>query len=117
MSPLAEAVYAILRLRVKAAEPRITYGALAEQLRESREEFANIYPRSQQLFACLWEVGRECRRLRLPALPALVVRADTKRPGDAYFEGSRQIYRGERIAAWKKELEAVKEAKYPRRRG
>ena len=118
MSPLAETVYEILRKRRSHAEPRITYKELAEQLRELSLDFQHIYHRSQELYASLWDVGRECRRLRLPSLPALVVRADTRRPGDAYFEGSgsRHFYRGEKIAAWRKEVEAVKRANYPPRR-
>jgi hypothetical protein len=118
MSPLSEAVYEILRAQASKAEPRITYKELAERLRDTSDDFAHVNHRSQQLYASLWDVGRECRRLRLPGLPALVVRADTRRPGDAYFEGpgSRLFYKGERVAAWRRELEAVKGAKYPRRR-
>jgi hypothetical protein len=117
MSPLSEAVYEILRSQASKAEPRITYKELAERLRDASDDFAHVTHRSQQLYASLWDVGRECRRLGLPALPALVVRADTRRPGDAYFEGpgSRLLYKGEKIAAWRRELEAVKGAKYPRR--
>ena len=118
MSPLSEAVYEILRTQASKPEPRITYKELAGRLRDTSDDFAYVNHRSQQLYASLWDVGRECRRLRLPALPALVVRADTRRPGDAYFEGpgSRQFYKGEKIAAWRRELEAVKGTKYPRRR-
>ena len=116
MSPLAEAVYEILRKQVTKKESRITYKELAERLRDTSDDFAHVNHRSQQLYASLWELGRECRRRRLPCLAALVVRADTRRPGDAYFEGpeSRSLYKDEKIATWKRELEAVKEAKYPR---
>jgi hypothetical protein len=118
MSPLSEAVYEILRSQASKPEPRITYKELAERLRDTSDEFVHVTHRSPQLYASLWDVGRECRRLRLPVLPALVVRADTRRPGDAYFEGpgSRLLYKGEKVAAWQRELEAVKGAKYPRRR-
>ena len=118
MSPLAEAVYEILRKQVTKEESRVTYKELAERLRDTSDEFAHVNHRSQQLYASLWELGRECRRLHLPCLAALVVRADTRRPGDAYFEGpeSRNLYKDEKVAAWKRELEAVKEAKYPRLR-
>ncbi len=115
MSPLAEAVYEILRARVPQPDPRITYKELAAQLRESAEEFADVHHRNRELYAALGEVGHECRRLALPALPALVVRADTGRPGQAYFEGtcSGVVYRGEKVSAWRRELEAVKLATYP----
>jgi hypothetical protein len=117
VSPLAEAIYEILRLRVALPEPRVTYKELAEQLRDASEEFESIYPRSRQLYAALAEVGRECRRLRLPPLPALVVRSDTKRPGAAYYEGrcSGVVPRGEGVEAWRRDLEAVKRATYPPR--
>ncbi len=115
MSPLAEAVYEILRARVSQPDPRITYKELAAQLREVAEEFADIHHRSRELYAALNEIGRECRRLKLPSLPALVVRADTGRPGQAFFEGacSGVVYRGEKVSAWRRELEAVKRVTYP----
>jgi hypothetical protein len=113
MSLLAIAVYEILRLRVGRPEPRITYAELASQLRDASDEFEHIFPRSRELYAALAEVGRECRRLGLPPLPALVVRADTKRPGAAYYAGART--RGEAVAAWRRDLERVKGSTYPPR--
>ncbi len=87
MSPLAEAVYEILRCRVREPEPRITYATLARQLRDLGDEFEYAHHRNRELYMALTEVGQECRRLKLPPLPALVVRADTRRPGAAYYEG------------------------------
>ena len=117
MSPLAIAAYNILRLRVGRPEPRITYAELAEELRDAAPEFEHIWHRSQELYAALGDVGRECRRLRLPPLPALVVRADTKRPGAAYYAGkcSGSVSRGAGIAAWRQDLERVKRSAYPPR--
>jgi hypothetical protein len=117
MSPLAEAVYAILRGRTSQPDPRITYAELAELLREGCEEFEAVYARSRPLYAALGEVGAECRRLRLPPLPALVVRADTRRPGAAYFAGrcTGTVYHGEQVAAWRRDLEAVRQAAFPPR--
>ena len=116
MSPLASAIYEILRRRANLSEPRITYKVLSEQVREQSEEFEAIYQRSQALYVALGDVGRACRRLRLPSLPALVVRADTKRPGEAYFAGkcSGAVFRGEKISVWRKEVEAIKKSTYPR---
>jgi hypothetical protein len=116
VSPLAKAAYNILRLRLSRDEPRITYSQLAEQLRETSEEFEHAWHRSREFFAALGEIGRECRRLGLPPLPALVVRADTGRPGAAYFGGRRAgtRTRGERVAAWRRDLERVKRSQYPR---
>jgi len=118
MSPLAETIYASLRSRLSSpADPRITYGELARQLRDTAVEFDSIFPRSPELYAALREIGQECRRLDLPPLPALVVRADTRRPGLAYYgsKDSQTSYKGEQIAAWRRDLEAVQQTTYPAR--
>jgi hypothetical protein len=118
VSPLAKAIYNILGRRARLPEPRISYAELAAQLREMDEEFEFIHHRSQPLYAALGEVGKECRRLRLPSLPALVVRADTRRPGSAYFEGKcgGLVYKDQRITAWRNEVEAIKRTRYPARK-
>ena len=115
MSPLAKGAYEILRLRAVLPDPRITYKELAAQLRDFAEEFEDIHHRSRQLYAALGEVGRECRRLELPSLPALVVRADSGRPGQAFFDGtcSGVVYPDDKVNAWRRELEAVRLATYP----
>ena len=117
MSPLAAAVYEILRRRISLPDPRITYAELAEQLREVAEEFEYMHHRNRQLYAALGEIGDECRRLGLPLLPALVVRADTGRPGEAYYEGkgTGMVFKGERMAEWQRELEAIRQTTYPPR--
>jgi hypothetical protein len=117
MSPLADAVYEILRRRTCLDEPRISYAELARALRDVSRQFAHVTHRSRQLYAALTEVGAECRRLGLPPLPALVVRADTRRPGDAYYEGkcSGIVHAGDAIAAWWHDLEAVRGTAYPQR--
>jgi hypothetical protein len=117
MSPLAEAVYEILRRRTSRPDPRITYAELAEQLRDASEDFDYVHHRTRPLYAALNEVGAECRRLGLPPLPALVVRADTRRPGAAYFRGkcTGLVHRGEKVAAWQRDVEAVKQTAYPAR--
>jgi hypothetical protein len=115
MTLLAQAIYEILRQRTSLEDPRITYARLAEQLRDASEDFEHVHHRSRELYAALVEVGAECRKRRLPPLPALVVRADTGRPGDAYYEGrcTGVVHRGEKVAAWRRDLEAVKETTYP----
>jgi hypothetical protein len=119
MSPLAAAVYDILRLQPGLPDARITYAQLAARLRDTSEDFEHITHRSQQLYAALCEVGEACRRLRLPSLAALVVRADSGRPGAAYFEGRNPPlrYRGEQRVAWQQDLEAAIQAVYPPRAG
>src|SRR5262245_19311653 len=111
MSPLAAAVYDILRRRTTLADPRITYAELAARLRDWSEEFEYAHHRNRELYTALDEVGAACRRLKLPPLPALVVRADTGRPGAAYFDGA--AFRDEQVTAWRRDLEAVQQARYP----
>jgi hypothetical protein len=116
MSPLAEAAYDILRRRTLLAEPRISYAELARRLRKKSRAFAGINHRSRPLYAALWEIGDECRQMGLPPLPALVVRADTRRPGDAYFGGvGRTADPATRIATWWRDLQAVRATTYPPR--
>lgn len=117
MSPLAAIIYDILRRRTTLDDPRITYAELAEQIRDAGDEFEYVHHRNRELYAALTEVGAECRRLKLPPLPALVVRADTRRPGEAYYVGkcTGVVARGDRIAGWRADLEAVKETAYPAR--
>jgi hypothetical protein len=116
VSPLAAAVYDILRRQASLPEPRITYAELAERLRADSAEFDGVTHRSQALYAALGEVGRGCHRLNLPPLPALVVRADTRRPGSAYFTGRRSgtATPANPVAAWYHDLEMVKASTYPR---
>lgn len=114
MTPLASATYAILRRRSALADPRITYKGLAIELRARHPAFEHITQRSRMLYAALREIGAACRSLDLPPLPALVVRADTGRPGDAYYEGMSGRFRGERIAQWRRDLDAVRKARYPK---
>ena len=118
MSPLGAAVYDVLRARTRLPDPRITYAELAETLRDTAEEFEYVHHRNRQLYVALGEVGNECSRLKRPPLPALVVRADTRRPGAAYYAGtcSGVVYKGEQVAAWRRDLEEVKRAVYPARK-
>ena len=112
MSPLAAAVYAALVKRLALPDPRISYADLARLLHDVSEDFTHLFHRSRELYAALDEIGRECERRRLPPLPALVVRADSRRPGAAYFTGKhgKLRYKGEQVAAWQRDLEAVKAA-------
>jgi hypothetical protein len=117
VSPLAEAVYEVLRRRTMLPGPRLTYAELAAAVRGASADFEHVTHRSRPLYAALGEVGDACRRLDLPPLPALVVRADTRRPGDAYYGGkcSGVVPAANPVAAWWRDLEAVKGTAYPPR--
>jgi hypothetical protein len=117
MSPLAEAVYEILRRRTALPNARLSYADLAAQLRKRSRRFSAINHRSRALYSALTEIGEECRRLGLPPLPSLVVRADTRRPGSAYFEGKCAgiVTAADKIAVWWDNVQAVQGTTYPAR--
>lgn len=113
LPPLAAAVYELLRRRVGLPDPRLSYAELARQLREIDVDFETLTHRSKELYAALWDVGDECRRRKLPPLPALVVRADSRRPGDAYFAGMDLPTHADRVAAWQRDFDGVCGTTYP----
>ena len=101
MSPLARRIYSQLRRRVNTAQPSITYGELATELA--------IHQRSPKLHAALGEVTNACRHAALPCLPALVWRADMRRPSAGYYKAAhpRAATDAARISAWQREHAAV----------
>ena len=114
MTPLADHIYKQLRRRLRAKRPSITYAELAEAL---DYRFA-IHPRSSRLHAALGEVGEACRRERLPCLPAIVWRADLRRPSVGYYKVAHPSARSDatRLAAWEREHARVirDAARFPR---
>jgi len=109
MSPLAHRIYKQLLARVRRNKPSITYGELAAAV--------DVHHRSPKLHAALGEVTNACRHSQLPALPAIVWRADAKQPSDGYFKVAhpRAHTDDARIAAWEREHARVLSAidKFP----
>lgn len=105
MTPLATAVYRVLRQRLATSSTSITYGQLADAVSRT----IPIHRRSSRLHDALGEVTTACRGAQLPALPAIVWRAGTKRPSDGYFEIAHPRVRTAegRITAWEAEHEKV----------
>jgi hypothetical protein len=97
MSPLARRVYKHLLTRVRRSKPSITYGELASAV--------DVHPRSPALHAALGEVSNACRHSQLPCLPAIVWRANTKRPSDGYYKVAhpRAHTDDARVSAWERE--------------
>jgi hypothetical protein len=97
MSPLAHRIYKQLVRHVRRAKPSITYGELAKSV--------DVHPRSPALHAALGEVSNVCRHSQLPCLPAIVWRADAKRPSGGYYKVAHpRAHTDEaRIAAWQRE--------------
>jgi hypothetical protein len=97
MSPLAHRIYKHLLARVRRNKASITYGELATAVA--------VHPRSPALHAALGEVSNACRHAQLPCLPAIVWRADSKRPSDGYYKVAHpRAHTDEaRGAAWERE--------------
>ena len=77
MSPLASRVYKQLVAHLRRNKPSLTYGELAAAV--------DVHHRSPQLHVALGEVTNACRHNALPCLPAMVWRADSKRPSEVYL--------------------------------
>lgn len=97
MTPLAHRIYKQLLAHVRRKKASITYGELASAV--------DIHPRSRTLHAALGEVSNACRHHELPCLPAIVWRADSKRPSDGYYKVAhpRAHTDAARVAAWERE--------------
>lgn len=100
MTPLAQQIYRQLLRRVRSATPSITYAELAASLGRHA-----VHPRSPKLHAALGEVTNACRHLALPCLPAIVWRANSRRPSRGYYRVAHPRAHTEkaRIAAWERE--------------
>jgi len=97
MSPLAAKIYKHLVATVRRSKESLTYRELAAAV--------EVHQRSPALHAALGEVSNACRHNHLPCLPALVCRADSKRPSAGYYKVAHpRAHTDEaRIAAWERE--------------
>jgi hypothetical protein len=97
MSPLANQIYKHLLSQVRRNNASITYGQLATAV--------DVHPRSRTLHVALGEVTNACRHAHLPALPAIVCRADSKRPSDGYYKAAHPRAQTDeaRLSAWERE--------------
>jgi hypothetical protein len=113
MTPLAHQVYRLLLRQARKRSPSLTYVQLAARL--SRP----IHPRSPRLHAALGEVSLACRHGQLACLPALVWRADTRRPSSGYYKVAhpRAHTDAARLGAWQREHDRVvrEVGRYPSR--
>ena len=104
MSPLANQIYKRLLSQVRRKNPSLTYGELATAV--------DVHPRSPALHSALGEVTNACRHAKLPALPAIVCRADSRRPSEGYYKVAHpRAHTDEaRISAWEREHAKVLES-------
>ena len=97
MSPLANQIYKHLLSQVRRNNPSVTYGELATAV--------DVHPRSPALHVALGEVTNACRHAKLPALPAIVCRASSKRPSGGYYKAAHPRAQTDeaRRSAWERE--------------
>lgn len=118
MSPLATAIYAILRNRVPARwqDAMITYGDLCIAL---TPHGYSVGPRSHRLWDALGEIVVWCRTETPPLepLPAIVVRKDWSAPGMAYYSIAHPRIAmddtPQQMIAWGRAAQAVCITRYP----
>jgi hypothetical protein len=121
VSPLANAIHAVLRSRVPTTgDPRIAYGDLIAAIRDGG--FSDMSLASGEgnntLRKALEEIVDECRSRSLPCLVALIVQSDRGRlgyPGGGYFSYVHPDVKDKevRLVLWAREVEAVKKTTYP----
>jgi len=97
MSPLATRVYKQLLSSLRRNKISMTYAELAAAV--------EVHHRNPHLHAALGEVTNACRHLQLPCLPAMVWRADVRRPSEGYYKVAHPRAQTDdaRLAAWERE--------------
>jgi hypothetical protein len=116
LSPLAQAIYAILQPRVPSWTPEIAYEDLVARLPPLPPPYDDIDVRDPRLSDALGEIVVACRAKKLPALPAIVVRKDTRMPGIGYYPVAHPAAAGDRVQealAWGNETLVVKKTPFP----
>jgi hypothetical protein len=115
LSELARAIYGVLRTRVPSPHPEITYKQLVTTLPPLGKPFENVGFHDPRLDQALADTVHACRAAGLPALSAIVVNAETRRPGKRYYAEAHSGVTGEieKEVEWAKEFERAKGTTYP----
>lgn len=116
LTALAAAIFAVLRNRVPSPAGQITYDDLVHRLGALPPPNAGLSARDPRLDAALGELVRACRANNLPAISALVVRADTGQPGVGYYPVADPATANDdalRTIAWGNEMLLVRATNYP----
>ena len=97
MSPLASRIYKHLVTSLRRNKVSMTYGELATAV--------DVHHRNPKLHAALGEVTNACRHHQLPCIPAMVWRADNRRPSDGYYKVAhpRAHTDAAKASAWERE--------------
>jgi len=115
LSMLANAIYQVLRQRVPGRHADIPYRQLVEQLPPLARPYQDLHWRDPRLDEALGEIVTACRAAQLPALSAIVVNAETGRPGRQYYPLAHPGVRDEveQEVLWAREREQVLVTGYP----
>ena len=115
LSALATAIYSILQRRVPAATPEIPYRELVEALQPLGAPYSNLHWRDPRLDQALGDLVEACRAAGLPAISAIVVNGETRRPGRSYYSVAHPDVADEmqQEIAWARERDAVASRTYP----
>lgn len=113
MQDLATAIYDVLRVRVPAARPEISYTDLIALL---PAKWHGLDPNGLMLRLALKEIVVACRKAQVPAIPAIVVNYHTEVPGAGYYEAAHPTEAHDAVlamVAWAEEAKKVRLATYP----
>ena len=119
LSVLAREIYPVLRPRVPAVNPRISYTELVGALPVLGPPNENPQVRDPRLDRAIGELCRACRRRGLPAISAIVVHHTEARDGMSgpgyYPEAHPEVGndRERQQIAWHAEYEAARNTTYP----
>ena len=120
LSQLATEIYEVLRAYANSANGEITYQELVMALGPLPPPNQDLHWRDSRLDEALGELVTTCRGHQLPALSAIVVRANERSPGAAYFPIAhpQEFAIGGEVAAmraWEAEVRRIRVASYPER--
>jgi hypothetical protein len=117
MSPLAMAMYQVLRMRLPkpiARKALIDHAELISELYRYPDAPQDLDPRDPRIDQAAVELAEWCRAAKLPLISALVIHGDTRLPADTYFAAAHPGLADEpRREAWENELKEVIMTFYP----
>lgn len=116
LTVLAKAIYDVLRPRLPGTTPEITYDDLVHHLPSLGPPNVGLQARDVRLDVALGELVVACRSKGLPAISSIVVRKDTRMPGDGYYGAAHPNTAHDaalRAIDWGREFNAARATAYP----
>jgi hypothetical protein len=117
LSQLAANIYDVLRDNIRTNRATITYSELVKRLGPLPAPNRNLQAQDRRLNEALNELVQYCRERNLSAISAIVVTANTARPGPGYYDVAYpELSNGnhsEEERAWLAEVSQVYQTHYP----